>query len=142
MSQFSANAADFDAQTEDVFTRIAGRYDGLCDIFSLFAHRYWKSTMAGQIGRHQWKTLLDVASGTGDIALRVAARRGMEQRAIIASDICSGMLAVAKRKAGLRKTCPPYFRDSAPNMDDSEATASARSPRALRECEYSEAPCA
>jgi hypothetical protein len=57
VSQFSANAADFDGQAEDVFTRIAGRYNGLCDSFILFAHRYWKSSMAGQ----NWSATMDDA---------------------------------------------------------------------------------
>ena len=33
----STNAAEFDAGLDDVFTRIAGRYDRLCDVFSLLA---------------------------------------------------------------------------------------------------------
>jgi demethylmenaquinone methyltransferase/2-methoxy-6-polyprenyl-1,4-benzoquinol methylase len=95
----STNAAEFDAGLDDVFTRIAGRYDRLCDVFSLLAHRYWKSTMARQIATDRGLTLLDVASGTGDIALRVARRRLAANKVIIAGDICSAMLAIAKRKA-------------------------------------------
>jgi demethylmenaquinone methyltransferase/2-methoxy-6-polyprenyl-1,4-benzoquinol methylase len=93
------NAAAFDAGLDDVFTRIAGRYDGLCDVFSLLAHRYWKSTMARQIADDRGLNVLDVASGTGDIALRVARRRDAAKKVIIAGDICPAMLAIAKRKA-------------------------------------------
>ena len=35
----STNAAEFNAGLDDVFTGIAGRYDRLCDVFSLLAHR-------------------------------------------------------------------------------------------------------
>jgi demethylmenaquinone methyltransferase/2-methoxy-6-polyprenyl-1,4-benzoquinol methylase len=93
------NAAAFDAGLDDVFTRIAGRYDRLCDVFSLLAHRYWKATMARQIAGDRGLTVLDVASGTGDIALRVARRKGGSDKAIVAGDICPAMLAIAKRKA-------------------------------------------
>ena len=95
----STNAAEFDAGADDVFTRIAGRYDRLCDVFSLLAHRYWKSTMARQIAGDRGSTVLDVASGTGDIALRVARRAEARGKSIVASDICPAMLAIAKRKA-------------------------------------------
>jgi demethylmenaquinone methyltransferase/2-methoxy-6-polyprenyl-1,4-benzoquinol methylase len=106
----SSNAADFDAGTDDVFTRIAGRYDRLCDVFSLLAHRHWKSTMARQIACAQGTTLLDVASGTGDIALRVARRAEARGKSIVASDICPAMLAIAKRKAGNQSPLKIEFR--------------------------------
>ena len=44
-----ANAADFDSVQDDVFTRIASRYDVLRDLFSLFIHRTWKRRMARRI---------------------------------------------------------------------------------------------
>jgi demethylmenaquinone methyltransferase/2-methoxy-6-polyprenyl-1,4-benzoquinol methylase len=84
----STNAGEFDSGSDDVFTRIAGRYDRLCDVFSLLAHRYWKSTMARQIAGDRGLSVLDVASGTGDIALRVAQRRDAADKAIVAGDIC------------------------------------------------------
>jgi demethylmenaquinone methyltransferase/2-methoxy-6-polyprenyl-1,4-benzoquinol methylase len=95
----STNAAEFNAGSDDVFTRIAGRYDRLCDVFSLLAHRYWKATMARQIAGDRGLIVLDVASGTGDIALRVARRRDGANKLIVAGDICPAMLAIAKSKA-------------------------------------------
>jgi demethylmenaquinone methyltransferase/2-methoxy-6-polyprenyl-1,4-benzoquinol methylase len=105
----STNAAEFDAGSDDVFTRIAGRYDRLCDVFSLLAHRYWKSTMARQIAGDRGLSVLDVASGTGDIALRVAQRRDAADKVIVAGDICPAMLAIAKRKAS-DHSLNVYFR--------------------------------
>jgi demethylmenaquinone methyltransferase / 2-methoxy-6-polyprenyl-1,4-benzoquinol methylase len=95
-----SNAVEFDSGLDDVFTRISSRYDRLCDVFSLLAHRYWKSTMARQIARDRGSTVLDVASGTGDIAIRVARKKDAKGKVIIAGDICPAMLAIAKRKAG------------------------------------------
>ena len=41
------NAAAFNPLRDDVFGRIAGRYDLLCDIFSLGLHRRWKRRACG-----------------------------------------------------------------------------------------------
>jgi demethylmenaquinone methyltransferase/2-methoxy-6-polyprenyl-1,4-benzoquinol methylase len=42
----AANAASFDSARDDVFGRIASRYDVLCDLFSLCIHRAWKRRVA------------------------------------------------------------------------------------------------
>ena len=97
-----SNAAEFDAVLDDVFTRISSCYERFCDVFSLLAHRYWKSTIARQIAPDRRSTVLDVASGTGDIAIRVARQKGTKDKVIIAGDIYPGMLPIAKRKAGDR----------------------------------------
>lgn len=92
------NAADFAWQHDDVFGRIANRYDRLCDIFSFGIHRLWKSRVAKRIARENWSTLLDGATGTGDIILRVLNHELVGNRTIIASDISSKMLAIAQRR--------------------------------------------
>lgn len=96
----TANAAGFDPARDDVFARIAGRYDLMCDIFSVLAHRRWKSVMADEIVRAPGETVLDVASGTGHIALRVARRQAAAaaRKRIVATDLCEEMLGVARRK--------------------------------------------
>jgi ubiquinone/menaquinone biosynthesis methyltransferase len=91
------NAAGFEPHRDDVFARIAGRYDLLCDLFSLGMHRLWKRGMARQMSRHPGDVVLDVASGTGDIPLRLL-RRGGRPRELWVTDISNGMLDIAKRK--------------------------------------------
>jgi ubiquinone/menaquinone biosynthesis methyltransferase len=93
----AANAAAFDPAADDVFARIAGRYDRLCDIFSMFAHRLWKARMAARMAGESGALALDVASGTGDIAVRLLRRQGGAAR-ILVSDICPQMLAQAEKK--------------------------------------------
>lgn len=95
-----ANAAEFTWQTDDVFGRIAGRYDRLCDLFSLGIHRLWKRRVAQAIARETWGTLLDGATGTGDIILRVLPQVAGQRRTIIASDISPKMLAIAASRLG------------------------------------------
>ena len=97
------NAAAFDPADDNVFARIAGRYDRLCDLFSLGIHRLWKSRMAAEMARHPGGVVLDVASGTGDIPLRMMRRLerdGAPTPSLWVTDICPEMLAIARSKLG------------------------------------------
>ena len=94
----SNNAAEFAWQADDVFGRIATRYDVLCDVFSFGIHRLWKRRVAARITREDWTTLLDGATGTGDIILRVLPTTSVQGRTIIASDISTNMLAIAQKR--------------------------------------------
>lgn len=93
-----ANAAAFTWQGDDVFGRIAHRYDRLCDLFSLGIHRLWKRRVARVIAREPWTVLLDGATGTGDIILRLLPGVSGQGRRIVASDISPRMLAIAERR--------------------------------------------
>ncbi len=101
----TSNAADFSSETDDVFARVAGRYDRLCDIFSFFIHRIWKSRMANRIADEQASLILDVASGTGDIPrrlqriLRTRPDRARPNRLLV-TDLCPEMLSIARKKLG------------------------------------------
>jgi demethylmenaquinone methyltransferase / 2-methoxy-6-polyprenyl-1,4-benzoquinol methylase len=94
----TTNAASFDGGADDVFGRIAGRYDVLCDLFSLGIHRYWKHRVATLIAAAPWESMLDAAAGTGDVALRVLRRDPQLARRITVSDISPAMLAIARRR--------------------------------------------
>ena len=93
-----SNAAHFAWRNDDVFGRIAARYDVLCDVFSFGIHRLWKRRVAQRIAGEDWSTLLDGATGTGDIILRVLRQDATAGRSIVASDVCAKMLAVAGRR--------------------------------------------
>lgn len=98
------NAAEFAWQQDDVFGRIASRYDLLCDVFSLGIHRLWKRRVAQRIANEPWTRLLDSATGTGDIILRVLSHEATEGRSIVASDISLKMLAIAQRRLAAHGT--------------------------------------
>jgi demethylmenaquinone methyltransferase / 2-methoxy-6-polyprenyl-1,4-benzoquinol methylase len=94
-----ANAAHFCTDHDDVFSRIARRYDLLCDVFSFGIHRLWKRRVAALIADEPWMDLLDAASGTGDVVLRVARMHGLKpHQRVVVSDISPQMLAVARRR--------------------------------------------
>ncbi|KAH8108708.1 ubiE/COQ5 methyltransferase family-domain-containing protein [Phellopilus nigrolimitatus] len=56
-----------------VFSAVAGKYDLMNDAMSLGVHRLWKDGFVGELdpGRRGALRCLDVAGGTGDIALRI-----------------------------------------------------------------------
>lgn len=95
------------ALVDDVFHKVAGRYDVMNDLMSAGLHRVWKDAMVSHLappksGARSWR-LLDVAGGTGDVATRVVRRSGETATAVVC-DINGSMLAVGRdraEKAGL-----------------------------------------
>lgn len=87
----------------EVFARVAKRYDLMNDVMSGGLHRVWKDAMIGWLspprGTEAYQ-LLDVAGGTGDIADRFLASAG-EQTSAIICDISGEMLTVGRDR--LRK---------------------------------------
>jgi demethylmenaquinone methyltransferase/2-methoxy-6-polyprenyl-1,4-benzoquinol methylase len=85
----------------DVFTKVAERYDLMNDLMSGGLHRLWKRDFINWLappkadGREY--RLLDVAGGTGDIAIRYARNSGNATSAVIC-DISPAMLAVGQRR--------------------------------------------
>jgi demethylmenaquinone methyltransferase / 2-methoxy-6-polyprenyl-1,4-benzoquinol methylase len=99
LERMKENAAEFDVQQDDVFGRIASRYDVLCDLFSFGIHRLWKRRVAIIIAQEPWSRLLDCATGTGDIILRVLKKKKLQHgQQIIASDVSPQMLAIAQKR--------------------------------------------
>lgn len=95
----AGNAARFAFEADNIFARIAGRYDRLCDLFSLGIHRLWKRHMAARMARDATGVVLDLASGTGDIPLRLLRRlKGSGDITLWVTDLCPEMLALARKK--------------------------------------------
>ncbi len=81
-----------------VFSSVAGNYDLMNDLMSGGLHRLWKDALVRRMEPKAGMTLLDVAGGTGDIALRL--HRKTEGKAkIIVCDINQEMLEQGKIKA-------------------------------------------
>jgi demethylmenaquinone methyltransferase/2-methoxy-6-polyprenyl-1,4-benzoquinol methylase len=90
---------------DDVFHSVAGRYDLMNDLMSGGLHRAWKDALVSKLrpprsGR-EWR-LLDVAGGTGDIALRALEASGAGAKAVVA-DVNADMLAVGRERAESRR---------------------------------------
>jgi demethylmenaquinone methyltransferase/2-methoxy-6-polyprenyl-1,4-benzoquinol methylase len=83
---------------QDVFSSVANNYDLMNDLMSGGLHRLWKNRLVDLVNPRPGQTILDVAGGTGDIALRCWKRT--EGRAnIIVCDLNPAMLAEGKAKA-------------------------------------------
>jgi len=83
-----------------VFESVSGRYDLMNDLMSGGVHRLWKQAMIDWLAPRPGIRLLDVAGGTGDIALRVIARLGVEQVGqIVVCDLTPEMLEVGRDRA-------------------------------------------
>lgn len=83
-----------------VFSSVASRYDLMNDLMSGGLHRLWKEDFVTAIGAPkgpQAFRLLDVAGGTGDVAIRYTRRAGPNATAVLC-DINPEMLAEGARK--------------------------------------------
>lgn len=116
------NAAKFATHHDDVFGRIATRYDRLCDLFSLGIHRLWKRRVADIIASKSWSRMLDTATGTGHIVLRLANLKTLDPATqhIIASDISPQMLAIAEQRLEGAKIPVQIEIQDAQALDDIE----------------------
>lgn len=74
-----------------VFSSVASRYDLMNDLMSLGMHRLWKAFAVELTGAKAGDKALDVAGGTGDLALALSKRVGAEGRVVL-TDINLAML--------------------------------------------------
>ncbi len=79
----------------EVFDRVAGNYDVMNDLMSLGLHRAWKTFTVALSGVRSGERVLDVATGSGDLA-RAFARRVGAAGQVWATDINASMLAVGR----------------------------------------------
>ena len=95
---------DKQAMVDDVFRSVARRYDLMNDLMSLGLHRAWKDALVTAVDppRSAPFALLDLAGGTGDVALRVIEAGGPQTRVTIC-DINADMLAIGRERAAARE---------------------------------------
>lgn len=85
----------------DVFHKVAKRYDIMNDVMSMGMHRVWKDSMIAALNPRKSSDyrVLDVAGGTGDIAFRIVEASDRQAHATVL-DINGSMLAVGAERAG------------------------------------------
>ena len=96
-------AGDKQPLVDEVFHKVANRYDLMNDLMSAGMHRLWKEAMVSWLNpprRPGWR-VLDVAGGTGDIAFRIVEASGGNAHATVL-DINGSMLAVGRDRAEKR----------------------------------------
>jgi demethylmenaquinone methyltransferase/2-methoxy-6-polyprenyl-1,4-benzoquinol methylase len=84
------------SQTPGMFTAIAHRYDLLNRVLSAGVDRRWRRVLVEMAETPEGGEVLDVATGTGDVAIEFANRSRAGK--IVGLDLSDGMLAVASEK--------------------------------------------
>jgi demethylmenaquinone methyltransferase/2-methoxy-6-polyprenyl-1,4-benzoquinol methylase len=84
-----------DTQVKAMFDRIARVYDRMNSVMTAGMHHRWRERAADLARVGPGSTALDVATGTGDLAIELA-RRGAE---VTGSDFAPAMLEIARTKA-------------------------------------------
>ncbi|WP_395448497.1 bifunctional demethylmenaquinone methyltransferase/2-methoxy-6-polyprenyl-1,4-benzoquinol methylase UbiE [Aminobacter sp. UC22_36] len=99
----NVGAGDKQGLVNEVFHKVANRYDMMNDLMSGGLHRVWKDAMVAWLNppkRPGWK-VLDVAGGTGDVAFRIIdASHGNAHATVL--DINGSMLGVGRERAEKR----------------------------------------
>ncbi|MCF6366516.1 MAG: bifunctional demethylmenaquinone methyltransferase/2-methoxy-6-polyprenyl-1,4-benzoquinol methylase UbiE [Bacteroidales bacterium] len=88
-------------QVAEMFNNIATKYDFLNHFLSFNIDKIWRKKSIGLLKKSQPKIILDVATGTGDFAVRI--NKSLKPEKIIGIDISTGMLKVGKEKVLKKK---------------------------------------
>ncbi|MCW2118661.1 bifunctional demethylmenaquinone methyltransferase/2-methoxy-6-polyprenyl-1,4-benzoquinol methylase UbiE [Flavobacterium sp. 7A] len=82
-------------QVAQMFDTISGNYDNLNRVISFGIDVKWRKKVLNIVKKSNPNTILDIATGTGDLAILMAQTKAKK---IIGLDISSGMLEVGKKK--------------------------------------------
>lgn len=82
-------------QVADMFNNIAKKYDFLNHFLSLGIDKLWRNKVISMLKKYQPKTILDIATGTGDLAITALK---LKPDKITGIDISTGMLKIGKEK--------------------------------------------
>ena len=84
------------SQVEQMFDNIAPTYDKLNHRLSWDIDKGWRRKAIRQLVPHEPKTLLDIATGTGDFAILAA--KMLKPERLIGADISEGMMEIGRQK--------------------------------------------
>jgi len=82
---------------QSMFSSIAPRYDLLNKLLSFGRDRYWRRFAVNQLSAVKTGTFLDVATGTGDVAIEIAKQYSSDTR-VIGIDFSEQMLELGRKK--------------------------------------------
>lgn len=87
-------------QVAQMFDTISGNYDGLNRVISFGIDVKWRKKVLKLVAAKNPQTILDIATGTGDLAILMANTSATE---IIGADISEGMMEVGRKKVAEKK---------------------------------------
>lgn len=82
-------------QVTQMFDTISKEYDGLNRVISFGIDVKWRNKVVDIVAQHQPQNILDIATGTGDLAISLTKTSAKE---IVGLDISEGMLEVGRKK--------------------------------------------
>lgn len=85
-------ASEKAGKVAEVFHSVADKYDIMNDVMSMGVHRLWKRFTLAQTGLKNGQRVLDLAGGTGDLALKMSRMVGASGQVVL-SDINASMLS-------------------------------------------------
>ena len=85
------------ARVQRMFGEIAPHYDRMNHVLSLNIDRYWRSWTVHKLQPQPGEPILDICTGTGDLALAFHKATGGKAE-IVAADFCREMLEIGRRK--------------------------------------------
>lgn len=86
-----------------MFAGIAGRYDMANHLLSGGVDFYWRRVLTGKVKRFQPQEVVDLATGSGDVAFKLRDRLG-ERVPVTGLDFCEPMLEEARAKQAHKAT--------------------------------------
>ncbi len=95
----SVPRAEKESRVKEVFDSVAKNYDIMNDLMSMGVHRLWKDALMDWLAPRPHQTLLDLAGGTGDVALRFLKRGGGSVKIV---DINEEMLQAGQKRSVMR----------------------------------------
>ena len=87
------------SRVTDVFSSVASSYDIMNDLMSGGVHRLWKDALMDWLAPSKGQVLIDLAGGTGDIALRFLKRGGSHVHIV---DINPDMISAGRKRRDLK----------------------------------------
>lgn len=81
-----------------MFSKVASSYDKANSVLSVGIHHLWRKKLVNLVSAHQGQSILDCATGTGDLAIAFKKAVGPTGK-VIGTDFCADMLKSAPAKA-------------------------------------------
>ncbi len=101
VNPYRGDSRSKERQVADMFDAIAPAYDFMNSAMSFGMDRLWQKRLVEAVAKDSPGRVLDLATGTGEVALALAGR--LPQAKVTGLDISAGMLARARCKPGAEK---------------------------------------
>lgn len=96
ITPYADDEADKATQVSRMFDSIAPSYDFMNSAMTMGIHRLWRRKALSMLSRVAHDDILDVATGTGDLAIAMA--RKLDPLAVTGVDLSAGMVEIGRRK--------------------------------------------